>query len=49
MSAHNYYTIEGDKLVRTHKECPKCGPGYFMAKHSDRQSCGHCGYLEKNE
>ena len=24
--------------------CPKCGPGTFLAKHKDRQTCGKCGY-----
>ncbi|MEM0201740.1 MAG: hypothetical protein QXR73_00995 [Candidatus Micrarchaeaceae archaeon] len=26
------------------KECPKCGTR--MANHSDRYSCGKCGYTE---
>jgi small subunit ribosomal protein S27Ae len=39
-----YYTIEGDKLVRTHRVCPKCGSGFFLADHYDRSSCGKCGY-----
>ena len=39
-----YYKIEGDKLVRTHRTCPKCGEGYFLADHYDRWSCGKCGY-----
>lgn len=39
-----YYKLEGDKLVRTHRVCPKCGPGYFLADHYDRSSCGKCGY-----
>ena len=46
MSAHKYYQIDGDKLVRLRKECPKCGPGVFMAEHSDRHACGTCGYME---
>lgn len=46
MSAKDYYTVEGDKLVRNRKECPKCGPGTFMAKHDGRQACGKCGYTE---
>ncbi len=49
MSASKYYKIEGDKLVRTHKECPECGPGTFLANHSDRKSCGKCGYIERDE
>ena len=38
------YEIEGNKLVRTHRTCSKCGPGYFLADHYDRWSCGKCGY-----
>ncbi|CAL1358092.1 unnamed protein product [Linum trigynum] len=30
-------------LERLRKECPKCGPGNFMADHGDRVSCGKCG------
>lgn len=40
------YNAKGDALVRTHKACPKCGPGTFLAEHEDRRSCGHCGYME---
>jgi len=40
----NFYKIEGDKLVRTHRTCPKCGQGYFLADHYDRWTCGKCGY-----
>jgi ubiquitin-small subunit ribosomal protein S27Ae len=25
--------------------CPKCGPGIFLAKHKDRQTCGKCAYV----
>jgi small subunit ribosomal protein S27Ae len=42
----DYYKLEGDKLTRTKKHCPKCGPGVFMAEHKDRTSCGKCGYTE---
>ncbi len=42
--ASNFYKIEEDKLVRTHRTCPKCGTGYFLADHYDRWSCGKCGY-----
>jgi small subunit ribosomal protein S27Ae len=41
-----YYKVEGDKVVRTKKVCPKCGPGVFMADHGDRYHCGRCGYTE---
>lgn len=40
------YKLEGDKLVRERKECPKCGPGVFMAVHKDRAHCGRCGHTE---
>ena len=31
---------------RKNKFCPKCGSGYFMAIHKNRESCGNCGYTE---
>ena len=40
------YEVKGDALARTHKPCPKCGPGTFLADHKDRRSCGKCGYSE---
>lgn len=40
------YSTKGDTLTRTHKSCPKCGPGTFLAEHSNRRSCGRCGYSE---
>jgi ubiquitin-small subunit ribosomal protein S27Ae len=40
------YEVKGDVLTRTHKSCPKCGPGIFLAEHGDRRSCGRCGYSE---
>jgi len=40
------YDVKGDALTRTHKSCPKCGPGIFLAEHSNRRSCGKCGYSE---
>ncbi|HDI73520.1 MAG TPA: 30S ribosomal protein S27ae [Candidatus Korarchaeota archaeon] len=39
-----YYSIEGDKLVRKKRFCPRCGS--FMAEHKDRYTCGKCGYTE---
>lgn len=41
------YEVQGDKLVRKNKSCPKCGPGYALAAHKDRRSCGKCGFMEK--
>ena len=41
------YEISGDGLKRKNRNCPKCGPGIFMAGHKDRWTCGKCGYMEK--
>ena len=46
MPKKDYFKLEGDKIVRTKKHCPKCGPGVFLAEHKDRTSCGKCGYTE---
>jgi len=42
----NLYEQKGDVLERKNKSCPKCGNGHFMAKHSNRTTCGGCGYTE---
>ncbi|MGD9130562.1 MAG: 30S ribosomal protein S27ae [Candidatus Bathyarchaeota archaeon] len=39
----SYYEIEEGKLKRLRPNCERCGPGYFMADHGDRYTCGHCG------
>lgn len=41
---HTLYKIEGDKVTRLRPTCERCGPGYFMANHQDRYTCGHCGF-----
>lgn len=38
------YKVNDNSLDRLRKECPRCGKGFFMAEHKERQSCGHCGY-----
>jgi len=40
------YAVTGEELARTHKSCPKCGPGIFLAEHGNRRACGRCGYSE---
>jgi ubiquitin-small subunit ribosomal protein S27Ae len=40
------YDIQGETLTRTHKSCPKCGAGVYLAEHDNRRSCGRCGYSE---
>jgi ubiquitin-small subunit ribosomal protein S27Ae len=38
------YKVEGEKFSRTRPTCERCGPGYFMADHDTRYTCGHCGF-----
>jgi len=40
------YQVEGGKLTRQRKACPKCGPGVYMGEHPNRTACGRCGYTE---
>jgi small subunit ribosomal protein S27Ae len=42
-----YYKIEGNKIIRTKRTCPRCGDTY-MAEHKEkdgtiRYTCGKCG------
>ena len=39
-----YYKIDENSLTRLHPFCERCGPGYFMADHGNRYTCGHCGF-----
>jgi small subunit ribosomal protein S27Ae len=41
---YTLYKIEGDKATRLRPLCERCGPGYFMADHGNRYTCGHCGF-----
>jgi ubiquitin-small subunit ribosomal protein S27Ae len=41
---HAMYKVEDDKVSRARPTCERCGPGYFMAHHHDRYTCGHCGF-----
>jgi len=41
-----YYEVSGDTIKTKKSVCPRCGNGVFLAEHSDRQSCGKCGYTE---
>ena len=41
------YKVEGGSAKLQNANCPKCGPGYLMASHKDRKTCGKCGYTEK--
>jgi small subunit ribosomal protein S27Ae len=42
----DYYAVSGSKVDRKRRNCPKCGPGVFLAEHKDRNACGKCGYTE---
>lgn len=46
MKKREIFKVEGDKIVRLRRSCPKCGDGVFLAEHKDRLSCGACGYTE---
>lgn len=45
MQVWKLYETKGE-LKRKNQTCPKCGPGVFLAQHSNRISCGKCGYAE---
>jgi len=40
------YKVEGNKVSRSKKFCPRCGPGVFLAQHKNRIFCGKCHYTE---
>ncbi|MCW4025801.1 MAG: 30S ribosomal protein S27ae [Candidatus Bathyarchaeota archaeon] len=41
---HTMYKVEGSKVTKARPTCERCGPGYFMADHHNRYTCGHCGF-----
>lgn len=46
ISQSSYYKVDGGKVTRNRKFCPKCGQGFFMAEHKNRVMCGKCQYTE---
>lgn len=40
------YTVQGSKLIRERVECSRCGPGYYMAVHYNRRTCGNCYFSQ---
>ncbi len=40
------YKIEGDKIERNARFCPRCGPGIFLMNSQNRLYCGKCHYSE---
>lgn len=46
VTIYKFYSVQGDKVTRTKRDCPRCGKGTFMAEHKDRFTCGKCGFTE---
>jgi small subunit ribosomal protein S27Ae len=42
----SHYKVEKEGFKRLLPFCERCGPGYFMANHGNRFTCGHCGYTK---
>ena len=42
----SHYKVEKEGLKRLLPFCERCGPGYFMANHGNRFTCGHCGFTK---
>lgn len=42
---YSHYKLSGTKLIVS-RNCPRCGPGIFLAQHSNRLHCGKCNYTE---
>jgi small subunit ribosomal protein S27Ae len=40
VTVYKFYNIQGDKVTRTKRDCPRCGKGTFMAEHKNRLTCG---------
>jgi ubiquitin-small subunit ribosomal protein S27Ae len=43
---YKFFEITEGKLVRKKRDCPRCGKGVYMGQHTDRSSCGKCGFTE---
>ena len=43
---HTFYNTSGGTIALSKRTCPKCGPGVFMAEHTNRFTCGRCHYTE---
>lgn len=42
---YSKYKVSGDKVERA-QTCQRCGPGYFLAQHKNRSTCGKCGFTQ---
>ncbi len=43
---YKLYSISGERAEKKNRNCPKCGPGYFLGIHANRLVCGKCAYVE---
>ena len=43
---YKMYTVEGDKIVKKARSCPRCGPGIFLSVGKGRAYCGKCHFTE---
>lgn len=43
---YSKYKVEGEKISRSAKFCPRCGPGIFLMNSKGRKYCGKCHYSE---
>jgi len=43
---YTMYTIEGDKIIKKARSCPRCGPGIFLSVGQGRAYCGRCHFTE---
>lgn len=46
MQRRELYSLQEEKVARSRRFCPRCGPGVFLAEHEDRFTCGNCKYSE---
>lgn len=42
---YKMYVLSGEN-VEKRKNCPRCGPGVFLASGQGRSHCGKCHYTE---
>jgi len=40
------YKVEGDKISKKERSCPRCGPGIFLSIGKGRAYCGKCHFTE---
>ncbi len=41
-----FYKVASGKISKTNEECPRCGPGTFLARYKNRKFCGKCGWSQ---